>query len=162
MSAGFGNALPESGERATRWLTPPKIVESLGKFDLDPCGAPGHTLAETTYQIDEGQDGLKLDWSGRVWLNPPYGAEANPFLARMKEHQFGTAFLFARTETRAFFEYVWGGASSVLFLKGRVKFLKPDLTEAQAANAPSVLIAYGDYDSMMLEKSGIDGKFIKL
>lgn len=50
----------------------------------------------------------------------------------------------------------------MLFLKGRVKFLKPDLTEAQAANAPSVLIAYGEYDSIMLEKSGIEGKFIKL
>lgn len=117
MSAGFGNALPESGERATRWLTPPSIVEALGDFDLDPCGAPGHSLAKTTYQIDDGQDGLKLDWNGRVWLNPPYGSEANPFLARMKQHQFGTAFLFARTETRAFFEYVWGGHQQCCFLK---------------------------------------------
>ena len=30
------------GQREVRWLTPPHIPAALGKFDLDPCGAPGH------------------------------------------------------------------------------------------------------------------------
>lgn len=160
---GFGNAISNDGKRATRWLTPPYIVESLGVFDLDPCGAPNHSLASVTYQIDEGQDGLMLPWFGRVWLNPPYGKEAAPFMEKMAIHGSGTAFLFARTETNLFFDYVWPYATAMKFVKGRVKFLKPDLTPgAEAANAPSVLIAYGEKDAQALEQSNIRGKFVRL
>lgn len=128
MTVTFGNALPESGVRETRWLTPPHIVEALGTFDLDPCGAPGHHLAGTTYQIDDGQDGLSLPWFGRVWLNPPYGREGEPFMQRMVDHGRGTALLFARTETRAFFETIWDNATALLFLRGRLRFLKSDFS----------------------------------
>lgn len=41
-----------SQQRETRWLTPTHIPGALGNFDLDPCGAPGHELANTTYMID--------------------------------------------------------------------------------------------------------------
>ena len=41
------NILPGQGpaERNDRYLTPKHIVEALGEFDLDPCGAPDHILA---------------------------------------------------------------------------------------------------------------------
>ena len=71
-----------SRQRPTRWLTPTPVVQALGEFDLDPCGAPDHDLARRTYLLEHGEDGLVLPWEGRVWLNPPYGAEAYPFLER--------------------------------------------------------------------------------
>lgn len=159
---GFGNAFPESGVRETRWLTPPHIVNALGNFDLDPCGAPGHNLASQTFLLERGENGLSLDWNGRVWCNPPYGREAEPFLKKLADHGNGIAFVFARTETRVFFEQIWGRATALLFLKGRVKFLRSDLSVAGAANAPSVLVAYGVANANALESSGIDGKFIRL
>ena len=161
MTVGFGNAEAEGG-RVTRWLTPRYIVDALGEFDLDPCGAPGYELAGRTYLLENGDDGLRDEWFGRVWLNPPYGAEAAPFMARMKEHGVGTLLIFARTETRAFFDYVWGGASAMFFFKGRVKFLKPDLSQGESANAPSVLVAYGDKDAEALRNCGLPGKFVDL
>lgn len=127
-TVGFGNAIPESGVRETRWLTPPSIVQALGVFDLDPCGAPNHVLAKKTYLLENGQDGLELPWHGRVWCNPPYGKEAEPFLKKLASHGSGTALIFARTETRVFFEQVWGRASALLFMRGRVKFLRADLS----------------------------------
>lgn len=161
MVAGFGNAVSSDGERATRWLTPPHIVEALGEFDLDPCGAPGHDLAGRTYLLERGEDGLALPWKGRVWLNPPYGREAEPFMKRLADHpDGGTAFLFARTETRVFFETVWERATALLFLRRRVSFLRPDLSTAAPANAPSVLIAYGERDALLLKSSGLDGRFL--
>lgn len=42
---GGENQNDGSKQRETRWLTPTHLVEPLGKFDLDPCGAPGHRLA---------------------------------------------------------------------------------------------------------------------
>lgn len=74
----------------------------------------------------------------------------------------GIAFIFARTDTRMFFDYVWNQASAVLFLKGRVKFLRADLTEAEAANAPSVLVAYGEDNVLALQNAKLNGKFLRL
>lgn len=160
---GFLDAELLEKDRKTRWLTPTPIVEALGEFDLDPCGAPGHQLAKTTYQIDNGQNGLVLPWHGRVWLNPPYGKEAVPFMKRMVDHGTGTALIFARTETSMFFNTVWNSASAVLFIKGRVKFGHENGEYAKyPASAPSVLVAYGDSDAEKLKNSGIVGKFVYL
>lgn len=152
-----------SRHRKDRWLTPSSLTDPLGHFDLDPAGAPGHTIADRTYLIDQGEDGLVLPWNNRVWLNPPYGKLLSPFMARMAEHNHGTALIFARTETAMFHAYVWPLASAALFLRGRATFLDADGKRASAnAGAPSVLLAYGDEDAHILRASGIDGAFLRL
>ena len=157
---GGENQNSGSQQRETRWLTPAPIVEALGQFDLDPCGAPGHDLALKTYLLENGDDGLRDDWFGRVWLNPPYGKQAEPFLRRMVEHGRGTALIFARTETKSFFQNVWESADAVLFLRGRISFLDARGVAAKAnAGAPSCLVAYGQHDVEALEKSGL-GKVV--
>ena len=145
-----------SRQRPTRWLTPSPIVQALGEFDLDPCGAPGHELAARTYLEERDEDGLVLPWEGRVWLNPPYGAEAYPFLERMADHGNGVALIFARTETRAFQSYVWERADAVLFIAGRLVFWDADKVPAKAnAGAPSCLVAYGHGNVESLRASGL-------
>lgn len=140
--------------REVRWLTPKAIPEALGRFDLDPCGAPDWSLAERTYLLEDGQDGLVLPWEGRVWLNPPYGRQAEPFLERLAAHGRGTALVFARTETAMFHRLVWPKASAVMFLRGRVTFHRADGVKASAnAGAPSVLVAYGHEDAAALWKA---------
>lgn len=159
---GGENGDKGGGQRQTRWLTPRPIVEALGDFDLDPCGAPGHELATKTYLLENGEDGLIDPWEGRIWLNPPYGREAEPFLARLADHGKGTALIFARTETRSFFEHVWGRATAVLFMRGRVSFLNADGEQAKAnAGAPSCLVAYGEEDAAALEASNL-GQVVRL
>ena len=152
-----------SRQREVRWLTPPHIPAALGKFDLDPCGAPGHDLADRTYLLERGDDGLRDPWWGRVWLNPPYGKDQEPFLRRLVEHGAGTALIFARTETRQWHELVWPKATAVLFIRGRLNFLDANGERAKAnAGAPSALIAYGNTDAVALAASGIPGHFVKL
>lgn len=145
------------------WLTPPTLIESLGKFDLDPCcpnNLPWKT-ADKFYSLENGEDGLELDWFGRVWLNPPYSNWV-PFMEKLKKHNNGIALVFARTETKGFFDHVWNDADSILFLKRRVKFVKADLSSGGSSTAPSVLIAYGENNTKALKASGLDGKLIKL
>jgi hypothetical protein len=146
-----------SRQAATRWLTPRPIVEALGAFDLDPCGAPDHELAAKTYLLEHGEDGLTLPWSGRVWLNPPYGRQAVPFLERMAEHGDGIALIFARTETAMFQRYVWQAATAILFLSKRITFLSAEHREVANAGAPSVLVAYGADNAEALLRSGLPG-----
>lgn len=145
------------------WLTPPHIISALGEFDLDPCSPinrPWPTAAEHYTIIDNG---LAKPWHGRVWCNPPYGVEASKWLARMVDHQNGTALVFARTETRMFFDHVWPKASAILFIEGRLHFHHVDGRRAAAnSGAPSVLVAYGERDANKLHSSGIAGKFVRL
>ena len=122
------------------WLTPPWLLEKLGKFDLDPCPP-------------NGTNGLKIDWVGRVWLNPPYSKNAL-FMEKMAKHTNGIALVFARTETKWFQDWVFPYAYSICFIRGRIKFYKEDGTEAAGnAGAPSVLIAYSDNDHDYLIRS---------
>lgn len=149
--------------RETRWLTPPYIVERLGEFDLDPCGAPGHYLANKTYLLENGDDGLRDPWEGRIWLNPPYGKQAEPFIKRLAEHGQGTALIFARTETRIWHSTIWPKATAILFLEGRLTFLDANGQWASAnAGAPSVLVAFGDDDAEKLQQSRHPGAFVNL
>lgn len=150
-----------SNAGTTTWLTPPHILEALGEFDLDPCAAPEWPTATTHYTLPT--DGLENPWFGRVWLNPPYGNEAWTWLDRLADHGRGTALIFARTETAGFVEQVWGKATALLFLHGRLHFHYPDGTRARAnSGAPSVLVAYGEQDAYMLRKSGLKGTYLRL
>lgn len=147
------------------WLTPPDILQSLGPFDLDPCAAPDPrpwpTAAEHYTKADNG---LMLPWLGRCFVNPPYTTSAvGIWLKRLADHGHGTALIFARTETEAFHEQVWGRATAILFLKGRLFFHHPDgKRAAHNAGAPSCLIAYGKDDAARLRDAGLPGRFVSL
>lgn len=103
------------------WLTPLPLVRALGPFGVDPCGVPGHQTADRLICLPE--DGLAADWrDDRAWVNPPYGNHLSRWLGRLAHHGKGTAFIFARTETAAFFDGVWNAATALLFLEGREHF----------------------------------------
>ena len=147
---------------STSWLTPLEIIAALGgeeSFDMDPCASPGWPTARRLVCLPE--DGLNVPWLGRVWLNPPYGLAAWTWMERLADHGTGTALVFARTETEGFVRTVWGRASAMLFLSGRLFFHRPDGSRAEAnSGAPSVLVAYGEQDARALEQSGIPGHFV--
>lgn len=152
----------ERSEQKDEWLTPPHIVEALGKFDLDPCSPinrPWDTAAKH-YTIED--EGLSKEWEGRVFCNPPYGNETKKWLNKCAEHGNAIGLVFARTETRMFFESVWGKADAIFFFKGRIAFHHVSGEKALAAGAPSVLVAYGQENVDSLRALDIPGYFIDL
>lgn len=145
------------------WLTPPEIIRALGPFDLDPCSPINRPWDTAKHHMTILDDGLKRDWTGRVWLNPPYGKEAAAWLNKLGEHGNGIALIFARTETEMFFDHVWNKAQALLFFKGRLYFHHVTGERARAnAGAPSVLIAYGSDNVKSLEKVKDWGRLIYL
>ena len=144
------------------WLTPPHVLEAFGPFDLDPCAPIERPWPTAARHLTIADDGLSQPWEGRVWLNPPYGAEAGKWLARLAEHGNGIALIFARTETRTFFEQVWGKADALLFLAGRIHFhnIKGERAPMNAG-APSVLVAYGLDNVVSLDNCGLGGTFVE-
>jgi len=166
MSKGIGGHQSPSAV-TTSWLTPPHVLEGLGGadlFDLDPCGSVGSPIPCARRSICLPENGLAATWDGRVWLNPPYSTgEVEAWLERMAAHGEGVALIFARTETDTFHRWVWGAASGLLFLAGRLHFHYPDGTRAKAnAGAPSVLCAYGPQDLDRLAASPLPGAMVPL
>lgn len=69
------------------WYTPPTYVELarqvMGGIDLDPASsdvAQAWIRAEVCYT--KRQNGLRRDWRGRMWLNPPYGSQMSLWMEK--------------------------------------------------------------------------------
>lgn len=170
MSKGMGGHEKGFAGLNDEWLTPPEIMtelsrEPFGQFDLDPCAPinPPWRTAKKQYSIND--DGLFQSWApnDRVWLNPPYGPQTGEWLRKLANHGNGMALIFARTETAAFFNYVWDKAHALFFLKGRLHFYTVEGKKSgNNAGAPSVLIAYGQKNAECLKTASLSGKFVSL
>lgn len=118
------------------WYTPEEYIQPfrdmVGGIDVDPAScefANRQVKAKRFYSIDA--DGLKKQWKGNVWLNPPYGAGAvEPFIDKViQEMDAGRIKHIAvlvnnATETK-WFQRLLANAQAVCFLASRIKFLKP-------------------------------------
>lgn len=149
------------------WLTPPEILKALGPFDLDPCAPIRRPwpMAANHFTIEDR--GHMKEWAGRVWCNPPYGAELATWLGRCADHGNAIALVFARTETEAFQQVVFPRATALFFFAGRLTFYHVDGTKAKDnGGAPSVLIAFDEYNREAIRyaahKGSIEGTLIPI
>jgi phage N-6-adenine-methyltransferase len=114
--------------RSCEWATPPELFAALatefGPFDLDVCATPEN--AKCGRYFTRADDGLRQRWSGRVWMNPPYGRAIGQWMeraleaARSGEAEAVVCLVPARTDTRWWHDYAAQG--QVRFLPGRVRF----------------------------------------
>lgn len=142
--------------KSTTWLTPPEWIKKLGPFDLDPCCPPNMPWKTARCMVSPPVDGLPLPWSGRVWLNPPFGNQAWAWVEKLAQHGNGIALIPARTETKGFYWSVWYMADAVCFVKGRPHFHHVDGTRAAAnSGAPIALAAYGKENANILIKANL-------
>lgn len=162
-AVGGVSAHERAPDAKEEWLTPPEIIRSCGTFDLDPCAPVVRPWEMAASHYTWRDNGLRKPWRGRVWLNPPYGNETSKWMWRLAEHGNGVALIFARTETETWFRHIWGKASAVLFLQGRLSFFNVDGTRGRNnAGGPSALIAYGDSNATSLRACGLSGYLVRL
>ena len=90
--------IADSGEKT--WITPKHIIDALGHFDTDPCCPTNMPWRTADRMLTKEDDGTTAPWVGRVWLNPPYGREAVPFLRRMSCYEGGVSFSSSLGRTR--------------------------------------------------------------
>jgi site-specific DNA-methyltransferase (adenine-specific) len=110
------------------WATPQKLFDELNKefkFTLDPCATKENTKCKKFYTQED--NGLSKDWTGRVFMNPPYGRVIGEWVKKAYESVRGgsaeivVCLLPARTDTKYFHDYIYG-KSEIRFIKGRLKF----------------------------------------
>lgn len=140
------------------WLTPKPIIDALGPFDMDPCAAPEPRPFDTAKIMNSESDanGLEIPWAGRVWLNPPYGTQAEQWLSKLEQHGDGIALVFARLDTNWLQNIL--SRHGFFALRGRIRFLRPDgSTASNSAGAGSILIPFGQYNISRVINSGLRG-----
>lgn len=127
------------------WETPQWLFDELNQtygFDLDVCASSENKKVWRYYSKDD--DGLRHEWHGRIWMNPPYGRGIGKWVKKAYESSvdetFVVALLPARTDTKWFHEYIYNKPSvKVEFLRGRLKFGKAEFN----APFPSMVVVFG-------------------
>ena len=108
------------------WETPLELFTKLDAefgFTVDVCANPDNAKCSNyfTPQID----GLKQDWHGVCWMNPPYGKQIKKWVQKAYiSSLFGSTIVClipARTDTYWWHTYV-RRANEVRFIRGRLKF----------------------------------------
>jgi transcriptional regulator with XRE-family HTH domain len=132
------------------WETPAELAEAMSRavsgFDLDPCAATGdrrRARVKARVLLTEADDGLSVPWSGKVFVNPPYGRGISDWIRKChNEAQRGcmvVGLIPARPDSRYWHEYVAKGHADVFMLRGRLKFGDGQ----NSAPFPSCVVAWG-------------------
>ncbi|MDT2259631.1 DNA N-6-adenine-methyltransferase [Paenibacillus larvae] len=98
------------------WETPQNLFDRLNeefKFDLDVCAIPENAKCKRYFTPSE--DGLKQEWKGACWMNPPYGRQIGKWIAKAYESSLAGATVVclvpSRTDTKWWHGYCMKGKS---------------------------------------------------
>ena len=127
------------------WETPQAFFDDLNSlfhFTLDACALPEN--AKCQRYITPEQDGLKQEWTGVVWCNPPYGRGIGAWVEKayktVEESDATVVMLLpARTDTAWFHNWCYCNKyATVRFIRGRLKFGG----EKNSAPFPSMVVIF--------------------
>lgn len=142
---------PNSKFSLDNWLTPEWLIRACGEFDIDPACCADMPWKTAARMIALPEDGLRTDWSGRAWLNPPY-SDILPWAMKLARHGNGLFLVPAKSLDTVWGQFTLGAADAILFIAGRLKFWYPDGTESTGAWAPSMLCAFGEVNIDCLKR----------
>jgi len=104
------------------WETPQDLFDKLNatyQFTMDVCALAENAKVQPYFSPE--QDGLNQVWSGRCWMNPPYGREIGKWVKKAFESDcLVVGLLPARTDTKWWHDYCI--PSHITFIRGRLKF----------------------------------------
>jgi len=137
----FGEVMKSSA--SDNWATPVNVFKALDQefhFETDVCADASNTKCANYFT--EEMDGLKQDWRGVCWMNPPYGRHIGKWVQKAYESAKGGAvvvcLLPARTDTRWWRDYCMK-AGEIRLISGRLKFGDAE----NAAPFPSAVVIFG-------------------
>ena len=133
-------------ESATvEWPTPQELFDELNaEFGFTTDVAATNDNAKCAHYYTQEQDGLKQDWRGVCWMNPPYGRAMVEWLKKAIRETWNetttVCLIPARTNT-AWWHDLCQKYGEVRFVRGRPKFggadhgLTPELSGERSESA---------------------------
>lgn len=135
--------------RSEEWGTPPdffnRLVERFGAFDLDPCATRQNAKAPAYFTRQT--NGLRQEWWGNVFANPPYGRGLGDWFAKAAAESVRedcqVVGLVPANNTDTSFWHKWvldRGAHEVLFVRRRIHFLLDGVPQKRNAISSAVIV----------------------
>ena len=152
---GEGMSFWEQNGKSDEWYTPPEIFDGLGCiFDTDVASPEDRTYVYTPATKFITADSLSSEWIGFCWMNPPFGGRNGilPWLEKMADHGNGIALTPDRTSAE-WWQYGASRADAMLFVKGKIKFIRQDGTRGKSPSTGTTLFAYGEHARHILIKA---------
>ena len=107
------------------WTTPLDFFNKLNeefKFETDVCAIESNAKCKKFFTPE--MNGLKQEWTGVCWMNPPYGRGIGEWIKKAYESSLNGATVVclipSRTDTKWWHDYCMKG--EVRLVKGRLKF----------------------------------------
>ncbi len=131
------------------WETPPLLFKNIGfrfgEFTLDVAASADN--AKCAKFFTESDDGLRQDWSGLVWCNPPYSNIMPWVLKALSEADAGRArtvmLLPARTGAAWFYTALCSPLVTVhFFADPRIHFVPPPGVKPSSPTSSSLLLVF--------------------
>jgi hypothetical protein len=118
------------------WYTPPWLFEKLGLcFDID-AASPGPQVVP--------------------WIPARNHNGIVPWLTKLANHGDGLALVPNRTGADWWQDFA-ARASGLLFVRGKIRFLRPDNSEGASPGYGNVLLAFGSVCAAQMRACAIDG-----
>jgi phage N-6-adenine-methyltransferase len=132
------------------WPTPPGVFDALDStyhFTLDACATPEN--AKCSRYFTSEQDALRQEWTGSVWLNPPYGREIGLWLKKAVDSskRGATVVCLVPSRTDTDWWHRWCMQGNIFFVRGRLRFGDAD----NSAPFPSAIVVFEPAGTPTLE-----------
>ena len=106
-------------QHSDNWATPKEFYDALNAefgFDFDPC------------PLNAQFDGLKIEWGGVNFVNPPYSRKLKEAfvvkaIEQMRNGKTSVMLLPVSTSTALFHYFIKPNAHEIRFIRKRIKFL---------------------------------------
>lgn len=149
----------ESKGVSDEWYTPKYIFDALEcRFDLDVSSPVDREFCHVPANNFITEDSLNKQWNGFVWMNAPFGHQKDKFnwLNKFISHANGISLTPDRTSA-PWWQYTAKNTQAVLFVDGKIKFIRPNGTVGESPGNGTTLFAIGAKAIEALRKAEKNG-----
>lgn len=134
------------------WYTPLKYIDAartvMGSIDTDPASSElaQQTVQATKFYTQE-TNGLLAEWSGNVWMNPPYSMpEIQNFIDKLLNSDGVNEWIVLTNNSSdtSWFHKLLNCADLICFTKGRINFTDITGTQGMATRQGQTFFYKGD------------------
>lgn len=135
----------ENVGESVEWYTPKYVFDALEcQFDMDAAAPEDLSKICVPAKVFITASSLDKDWTGFVWLNPPFGARNSKgeWLDKMYSHGNGIVLVPDRSSCD-WWQNAATKCDALLNVKRKIKFIKPDGSSGNSPSTGTTLFAYG-------------------